>query len=536
MPNDIYTSYALALGSGLVAGLVATPIVRWLARRWNFVDKPDGDRKHQSSAVALGGGIAVYVAMLSAIAVTFAYARGQDIDLLNFNANTADRPIFLALLVASTLTVLLGLFDDKFGLRGRYKLLCQVAIAGILVYSGLSIDHFGFMGAKVVLPGWLSAPVTLVWLLVTINAINLIDGIDGLASSIGAVLCLTVAAITAMLGYHAEAFIVLALAGAQLGFLRYNFAPASIYLGDTGSMLIGLVVGVIATHTSVKSPAAIAMAVPFALWSIPILDSSAAILRRKLTGRSLFAPDRGHLHHSLLTRGWTVRQASMFITLICATTCLSAVLSLMWGSELIALLIVAAVVLFLVSTRTFGHIELELLKHRVRDSTSSFSSPAGDASQGQHSAVQLQGSRQWDKLWAALVEAAPLHRLVQMKLAINIPVLHEAYFAKWKTPNSAAGSTDLTWSIVHPLVLDGQKVGHLELLGNSDIERASTPAQLIQVLDFLEPIEEDIRRIREQLEHDHEALSGKSVLTPAFSSAAGESVDAVSAPAGGVTG
>src|SRR5690606_27287591 len=109
--------------------------------------------------------------------------------------------------------------------------------------------------------------------------------------------------------------------------LRYNFAPASIYLGDAGSMLIGLMCGSIAVQANAKSTAAMAFAVPLAVWLVPILDSFAALIRRKLTGRSMFTADRGHLHHSLLVRGWTVQQAAMFIALISATTCLSAVLS-----------------------------------------------------------------------------------------------------------------------------------------------------------------------------------------------------------------
>lgn len=512
MIDPIYVTYALAISAGLIAGLVATPIVRALARRVNFVDKPDAGRKLQESAVALGGGVAVYVAMLVGIAVSFAFARSYGIDILGFKAYGPDRPVFLALLQASVLTVLLGLIDDRFGLRGRWKLLGQIGITALLVNSGLRIDGFGFMGEKVVLAEWVAWPVTMVWLLVTINAINLIDGIDGLASSVGTVLCLTVAAITALLGHHAEAFIVLALAGALLGFLRYNFAPASIYLGDTGSMLVGLVVGAIATHTSVKSPAAIAMAVPLAVWSIPILDSSAAILRRKLTGRSLFAADRGHLHHSLLTRGWTVQQASLFITLICATTCLSAVLSILWGNELIALGIVLAVVMFLISTKTFGHIEFALIRERFRNSAPGLAGDSDAKPTGRQTAIRLQGSREWDKLWEAMVEAAESQGLVQMKLSINIPALHEVFYANWKTPNLSADIAENTWALQHPLMLDGQKVGHLELAGLTVADGASTPTQLISVLDYFEPIEDDIRRIREQIRVEHQPADGRGSL------------------------
>ncbi|MEM8866547.1 MAG: MraY family glycosyltransferase [Planctomycetota bacterium] len=506
-------SYAMAFVVGIAVSLIVTPIVRSVARRINFVDNPDGGRKNHKEPVALGGGVAVFLSMLVAIAVTFAFARYQGLDILNFNQGRADRAVFLGLLQASGLIVLLGLIDDKIGMRGRYKLLGQIGVVCLLMYRGLVIERFGLFGEVIELE-WLSYPVTFCWLIGTINAINLIDGIDGLASSVGMVLCLTVAAMAAMLGHFAEAVVVLALAGPLLGFLRYNFAPASMYLGDTGSMLIGLVVGAIAAHSSVKSPAAIAMAVPLAVWSIPILDSAAAILRRKLTGRSLFAADRGHLHHSLLIRGWSVQQASLFVTLICATTCLSAVLSMLWGDERIALLIVVAVVLFLISTKTFGHIEFALLKNRFHDSAASISGKRGEASMVRQSAVRLQGSREWDKLWAAMTESAESNRLLKMKLAINIPALHEVYYASWKSAAQSSDDVDLAWSTTHPLMLNGQKVGHLELVGLPDPEQESTPLQMIQVLDFLEPIEDDIRRICEQIRSDQESPDDEpSLLT-----------------------
>lgn len=492
MNSHTLICYAIALSVGLVAGLIATYLCRAISRRIGFVDRPDGGRKAHKEPVALGGGIAVYAAMLTGILAAYLCGRYFEVDILNGQ----DLPVLKALLTSSVIMVVLGLIDDTVALRGRYKVLGQLMIAGLMIYSGLRIEQFGMFGMKIPL-GWASIPMTVFWLLGTINAINLIDGIDGLASSVGIVLCLTVAAITAMLGHFAEAVIVLALAGALCAFLYYNRAPASIYLGDTGSMLVGLVAGVIAVHTSVKSPAAIAMVVPIAVFSIPILDSSAALLRRKLTGQSLFAADRGHLHHSLLTRGWSVQQASMFIALICATTCLSAVLSILWKSELIALATVVCVILFLVFTKTFGHMELALLRHRFHETTR--------PKTGQRS-IQLQGSREWDRLWEAMVSSADDYRLVKMKLAINIPGLHEVYFARWDTSVLNVSGSDQTWQLSHPLMVDGKKVGHIELVGLPE-GKSSTPAHMVQVLEFLDPIESDVRLIREHIAHDQQADS-----------------------------
>lgn len=495
MAESTILTYLLAILSGLAGGLVFTPLVRGFARRLDFVDRPDGGRKNHAVPVALGGGLAVFVATALAVAVAFTYAAVRGEPLL-----TEEIALYAGLAVAAALTVALGIVDDLFTLRGRWKLLGQVVIALLLVGVGLRMERFSTFGVTWEL-GALAIPFTVFWLLGAINAVNLIDGIDGLASSVGAVLCLTVAAINALQGAVFPATLMLALAGAQLGFLRYNFAPASIYLGDAGSMLIGLLVGAIAVLTSAKSPAAVAMAVPLAVWSIPILDSAAAILRRKLTGRSVFAADRGHLHHSLLVRGWSVRQASMFIALICATTCLSAVVAVVYRMEWIALVVVAGVMVFLISTRTFGHIEFALLRDRFRGVGLS-----GDASAGKReSCIRLQGSRGWEKLWLAIIESAEDYRLIKVKLAINIPRMHEAFYATWESSALRGADLDRAWRATHPLLVDGQLVGSLDLTGEVD-PGSSTLSQMVQVLDFLEPIEEDVRHICGSIEFNHDSV------------------------------
>jgi UDP-GlcNAc:undecaprenyl-phosphate/decaprenyl-phosphate GlcNAc-1-phosphate transferase len=501
--------YAVAAIAALVAGLLLTPIIRRFARARGFVDCPGG-RKIQAAPIALGGGAAVFGALLiGCLAATL-------IGLLSdYRVWTADDfPKLGILFIACVSVVLLGLVDDAIHIRGRYKLLGQLLIAGVIVASGEQIEKFTVFGQTIVLENF-AIPLTLFWLLGTMNAINLIDGIDGLAGSVGMVLSLTIAAITAWQGHVGETVIMLALAGAQLGFLRYNFAPASIYLGDAGSMLIGLVIGAVAVHTSVKTPAALALAVPVAVWSIPILDSAAAILRRKLTGRSLFTPDRGHLHHSLLIRGWSVRQAALFIVLICATTCLSAVLSVIWRNEFIALITVLAVLVFLIFTRTFGHIEFALLRDRVRFPVYSHGTlENGESSLSRTTCIRLQGSREWDKLWTAIVESADTYRLTRLKLSLSIPALHEAFFATWETSvrELKQQPEERTWRLVHPLILDNEAVGTLELHGVS--LDGSTLSQVIPVLEFLEPIEEDIRQIREHIRLDRDAVkTGQTQLS-----------------------
>lgn len=535
-------AYLIAFLVSVAASLVLTPLVGKLSTRFGFVDRPDGKRKSHEKPVALGGGGAVLVAALIAVACAMFFASFIGLKLFSL----WDLRIMAGLLIGSLLIVGLGLIDDFIGLQGRYKLLGQAFVVAVIIFSGIRIESIAIFEGRgpaaneeiaqaVVestappiesastesastetapsepaatpsyvpsLPkvgiqlGLLALPFTFFWLIGSINAINLIDGIDGLASSVGLVLCLTIAAITSWQGNTGEAMVMLALAGALLGFLRFNFAPASIYLGDAGSMLIGLIIGTIAIHSSTKSAATMALAVPCGVWAIPILDSMAAILRRKLTGRSFFTPDRGHLHHSLLVRGWSVRQAVLFIGLICATTCLSAVLSIYFNDERIALATVAAVVIFLISTQTFGHIEFALLKQHFR--LSPLGGWNGNDSRINESRIQLQGARQWDKLWTAMIESAEEYQLVRMKLTIHIPALSEDYYASWDALREHKKQAGKIWQIAHPLIVDGETVGRLEL-GGLPSEGSSMP-HMVQVLDFLEPIEDDIRQIMEQIQ------------------------------------
>lgn len=516
----------LVAGVGaFVLSLVITPLVRSLSTRWGFVDRPDKIRKAHEAPVALGGGAAVFLSLAAAMAIVLGIAAAN-----GMNVHTPWNSLPLGcLVIAAVGIVILGLVDDFVGMRGRYKLLGQLAIAGLLIWSGVRIDGFTAFGTPIHL-GWFAIPGTLFWLVGTTNAVNLIDGIDGLAGSVGFILCLTLAAIAGVQGNITSPAIMLALGGALLGFLRYNFAPASIYLGDAGSMLIGLVAGTVAVLANAKTSAAMAFTVPIAVWAIPILDSLAALLRRKLTGRSMFAPDRGHLHHSLLVRGWTVRQASLFIALICATTCLSAVLSIYMQEEWIALVTVLAVMVFLVFTQTFGHIEFALLKGRMGHFANSLLvSEATRQASLRESSIQLQGSREWRKLWAAIVEAADGYQLTRIKLTIDIPLLHESFYATWETSRTMPGDAQI-WRLTHPLVVDGTLVGHMDIAGQTQPNaKESTLSQIGQVLDFIEPIEEDIRYIRENTRMEEPSIrtargSETSLAgpTPAFSKLTGE--------------
>ena len=192
--------------------------------------------------------------------------------------------------------------------------------------------------------GNLAVPVTVLWLVAAMNAINLLDGIDGMATVLGMILAATFAGMAFLLGRPEIAIVSLVFTAALLGFAWLNFPPAKIYLGDAGSMLIGLLMGIMAIKGSMKGPGTILLAAPLAVWTLPLFDSVAAIVRRKLTGRSIYMTDRGHLHHCLMDRlGSNVRV--LWLVGGCATlSALAAMGSIAMKNDLVALLVAFAVV------------------------------------------------------------------------------------------------------------------------------------------------------------------------------------------------
>jgi UDP-GlcNAc:undecaprenyl-phosphate/decaprenyl-phosphate GlcNAc-1-phosphate transferase len=365
--------------------------------------------------------------------------------------------------------------------------LWQIVACLTLAIFGLQIRGISVFHLDISL-GLLTVPMTLVWLLGTINAINLLDGADGLASSVGILLCLTVALLAMYLGHPADGFLALAIAGALLGFLRYNFAPASIYLGDTGSMFIGLAVGAIAIHARIKGTTSLALAVPLCMMAIPAFDSIAALARRKLTGCSLFAPDHGHIHHILLRRGCSVPQTVFIIVGVCFLTCVGAALSLFLRRDLIAIGTLLFVIGMLIACRIFGYVEFGLIFRRLATTMRCRLHRVAEQSAGAvQDSYHLYGSRNWDNLWAGLSESAETYGLIHLEFRVVMPAISESFYAVWSKPSRSAD--DECWSVKSPLSCEGRTVGYLLLVGHS---RESAIQTISAVTDFLEPVEQHI--------------------------------------------
>ncbi len=473
----------LIFAGSCVLSLLVHWAARGLARRIGLVDRPDGHRKLQSQAVPLAGGIAIFTVILAVIGGLALFSSDWRSTVLSHG------PLGIGLVLSGTLIILLGVADDALGLRGRQKLAGQIVAAGVLVACGLTIERVHLLGWHFDL-GIFAVPLTIFWLVGAINSLNLLDGIDGLAGTIGLCMCAALAAMAFMTGHETIALVATIMAGSLVGFLRFNLPPATMYLGDAGSMLIGLAVGVMAIQASLKGPGTVLLAVPLALMTIPIFDTAAAILRRKLTGRSIYETDRAHLHHHLVER-MGLRLTLVCIAIVSLLTSVAAILSVWWKHDLIAMFCGIFVVLMFVSLRVFGHSELLLVQVRTRSLFRSIlARRAPRADDGWQHAVQLQGTRQWGLLWDTLTESADRLDFVQLRLDVNVPILGEGYNASWSRPNTSEHNRH--WRLEMPLIADERVLGCIKVVGC----RTGAAAHNVEhLMDLLEEIETQLIQV-----------------------------------------
>jgi UDP-GlcNAc:undecaprenyl-phosphate GlcNAc-1-phosphate transferase len=305
----------LILGlSSLLFSLVLTPLCRNVLRRLGMVDHPDQNRKLHHQPIATMGGVPIVIAYLASFGVLL--LSGQKAPV-----GPDSLPFAIRLAPALALIFLTGILDDRFRLQPFQKIIAQIVAGGSAFWAGVRIT--GLTGQH--FPDWLSLPVTVIWLIICTNAFNLIDGVDGLATGVGLFATATML-IAALLQHNLLlAMAIVPLTGALIGFLRYNFNPATIFLGDSGSLFIGFLMGCMGVIWSQKSATILGMTAPLMALSIPIMDLCLSVIRRFLRREPIMRGDRGHIHHRLLARGFSARRAVLILYGVCAV---AAVLSL----------------------------------------------------------------------------------------------------------------------------------------------------------------------------------------------------------------
>jgi len=449
----------LALFVAFAASAVSAPFVARLARWSGVVDAPDAHRKLHRHSVPLTGGPTLLIAGIAALAVTkLVYPRA-------LKASSDDMWFFGWLGAASLVIVGVGLLDDRFGIRGRQKLAGQIVAALLMLPAGITIQHIDVLGVPIDF-GDLAPLITVAWILGAINALNLIDGVDGLASTTGIVLSLSIAAVTWIAGGRPDGLLMaMILAGALSGLLIHNFPPAKMFLGDSGSMLVGLVLGAVALKSTLKGYTAMALIMPTAIWAIPIFDVLMAIVRRKMTGRSIYQTDRGHLHHCLQRKGHSGSRLLLIVGSLCAMTGLGAFAGTLFGNEWITLVVVLTALALLVLTQSFGHTEMGLLKNRVRRVAGSMVRRVPQAAHegiGDEK-VHLNGNHDWERLWHTLTEFAGRFDMDRVELMVSLPAVGEEYHASWRRASNAEHHE--AWRSEIPLIVEDMRVGHIRVAG-----------------------------------------------------------------------
>ena len=470
----------VSLAIALLIAILATPVARGLSVKIGLVDHPDTHRKLHKEPIALCGGIVVLLSLITTTALM--------LGIRDDFAEVAYTKLYqvIALTVGAIAIVTLGVLDDRFGLRGRQKLLGQILIC-------LSVMAFGFQVPTISVFGWtvelglLVVPVTLGWLLLSINSVNLIDGADGLCSSVGWISASAIAGLAWLTGNYVEAMVAAALAGSLLGFLFFNLPPAKVFLGDAGSMFVGLFLGLLSITCVRRGSEPLPILVPVGLLAIPLFDSCMAIVRRTLAGRSIFTVDRGHLHHNLMRLGIKSHLLVGAITVLSVLTCGGALAAGFFQNDWISVASIALALGSLVITRAFGFAELELLSKRVMGFSKSLVGRRGiHANAARIQKVRLQGSREWDIIWSSLVEFAEKHGVAKVSLDLNMPWLHEGFHANWhvaKMPDSSE-----RWALKIPVQSQGRILGRVEVVGQLvGTESYIVIERLMELLGELQP-------------------------------------------------
>ncbi len=298
--------YILGFIVALGLAVLLTPLVKKFAIKVGVVDVPDARKVHTKIMPRLGG-LGIFLAFMVTLLALLPFVSEY------FTAR--DNRFIYAFIIGGTMIALIGAMDDKFQLSAKVKFLAQIITACVVVFAfDIRIDfvNIPFVDAYSSLELWISIPVTIFWIVGVTNAINLIDGLDGLAAGVSAIAIGTIAVMSFIMGNIVTAMICMVLLGSIIGFLFFNFHPAKIFMGDTGSLFLGFSLAMLSL-LGFKQIAVVTLITPLIIIAVPLSDTLFAIIRRFLNKKPIFAPDKGHLHHRLRDLGFSHRQTVLII-------------------------------------------------------------------------------------------------------------------------------------------------------------------------------------------------------------------------------
>jgi len=322
--HSSFLPYIGCWASGLVLTALLCPLVHRLATRMGVIDHPDHRKVHREP-IARWGGLAIYLSFFFTLGMALWFSLGEAVSPVarftggiigavsgsgdQLSSDLAARGNLVGIFLGGSLMLILGMLDDLLTLSAKIKLVGQIAIASMFVNYGISIGFLSHPSSGIVfLPDWFAGFLTVFWIVGLTNAINLLDGLDGLLAGVSGISAAFLCVVSIMKGQMLVAIMLATLSGSALGFLRYNYNPARMFMGDTGSLFLGVMFASLSIMGALKLSTTVAFMIPVLIMGLPILDTSWAIIRRAARRKPIFAADKEHLHHRLLGLGLSQKQ------------------------------------------------------------------------------------------------------------------------------------------------------------------------------------------------------------------------------------
>lgn len=461
---------------------VFTRLTFVLSRRWKLFDMPDGYRKIHTEPIPRLGGIAIYIAFFTTIGLSYLF---RDMSQLVQRTVLPNATVsgMTGLLGGSTILLLTGIVDDLRGVTPLRKLFFQVLAALAAYYGGFHIGAITVPFIGSVSFAVFALPITVLWFVGCINAVNLLDGMDGLASGACMFVFLTLLLVGLNFG-NTSGMMTACAAGATLGFLVFNFPPARIFLGDSGSMLLGFLVATLSlVGTSRKAEAAVALFIPIVALGLPIFDTSMAIVRRWYRRLPLSTPDRQHIHHILVSMGYSQQKSVLILYGICVALAVAALLVTIGGDEMETLVIGSLLILGFVAIRLFSGVRLRGALSKMLQDNLNRQREIKARVLLEKTVFQLQAAQTMQDAWNICTDACSGWVLDSAELYLEHDVSTHAADFHWTRDGSTTGTAiHDAWSTTLVLHSNTVRLGHL-VLSQGTVFSHALPDILVEFRD-----------------------------------------------------
>ncbi len=457
----IITSDALLISFfTLVIGIFVQHILIKVGIKYELVDKPDGFRKIHTKAIPLTGGYGIFFTLIISMYLLSQIGLTKFDDFNNYIST---------IMVCALISLIMGGYDDKNGLRPRYKILVQLMIATICYFQDIRIDQITIPFFNVIDLAWLNYPVTVFWFLGCMNVINLLDGLDGLASGVSLFAFITLLINGFMQEDMLSIYLNTLFISANLAFLIFNFNPAKVFLGDAGSMLLGFFIASMSLVSNHKAEAAVALAVPLIAMALPILDTVVAMIRRWSKRMPMSSADKKHIHHALLNSGMTQKQVVLTLYGICIVfTTISCLMIYERDSVAIVVLITVGIGVYFLIVK-FRVLDIKVLKQRLLDDSKERERAAFISVAVEKSITKMHDEDEFKNAWSHCSEAFKAMAICTAKVSFFDSQSSYSWRDKlWKTLFDLDSRHFNEWSLRTKICVNDKIVGSLLLVKVSE--------------------------------------------------------------------